>query len=460
MIIVVIFLCLNFSLSVCAISDSCVEDHFNKLVSINDYDNTIILTPPSENTCPYVAMSLLLSFYDAYWNDRFVAEEYEWEQGEYNVEGDSLNITFAPIEEAEDWADYVSANVPEGQESYPYYRNYVLNNTANFLEPYLISIGIQKGYHPESDETLGLKRSEIVNVLSHYIHTTIQFDTSEVSVRYLEGDLDDLVTVIKQQLNKGFPVIYGGSRQASTEDQEYASSDISGKPGHAMIAYAEIQNGNDIQLHTGWSGEEHNDTIYTTKYNIDPFIIWLEIDEEKVPHTHSYSYVDSKTGENLCACQIYSTHPAHSQNHKYFTRDDTEKRYEMCACGDIRSILHYHEKFYSNRDSVSHYERCGLCNYNRPVYHSFTFDSITSTNHEEICECGYVKTSVHTAFRYVKHSQLKHKMYCSCGYYMGLGSHSVVTDSPTQAHCIDCGAVFNPMNDFILLEKDPEYIIE
>ena len=47
--------------SVYAASNNCVEDHFEMLkYDYSGTDNDEIRTPPSENTCPYVAMSLLL----------------------------------------------------------------------------------------------------------------------------------------------------------------------------------------------------------------------------------------------------------------------------------------------------------------------------------------------------------------------------------------------------------------
>ena len=55
-------------LSIRAFAITCVEDHFQKLKASE--------APPSEDSCPYVAMSMLLSYYDAYWNDQFVIDDY------------------------------------------------------------------------------------------------------------------------------------------------------------------------------------------------------------------------------------------------------------------------------------------------------------------------------------------------------------------------------------------------
>ncbi len=59
-----------------------------------------------------------------------------------------------------------------------------------------------------------------------------------------------------------------------------------------------------------------------------------------------------------------------------------------------------------------------------------------------------------------KENILLHNIVCKCGFVLGTEGHSVVTDSPTQGHCIDCGAVFKISSDIIIKKDDPEYEIE
>ena len=110
--IILIFVTINVILLVptYAIS-SCVEDHFSNLKTTTDEESgtDIIRTPPSENSCPYTAMSMLLSFYDTYWNDRFVDEHYDWQAGTYNATTDTLAETFSAKDEAADLKALYSA---------------------------------------------------------------------------------------------------------------------------------------------------------------------------------------------------------------------------------------------------------------------------------------------------------------------------------------------------------------
>jgi hypothetical protein len=83
---------------------------------------------------------MLLSFYDTYWNDRFVDEHYDWQAGTYIGSADVLSETFSAKDEASAWKNYINAkNLLPDEETWPYYREYAIDNTGNFLEPFLIS---------------------------------------------------------------------------------------------------------------------------------------------------------------------------------------------------------------------------------------------------------------------------------------------------------------------------------
>lgn len=87
--------------------ESCVEEHFGYIQELSysdddsDDDSDIYLYPSNPiGSCPYVAMSLLLSYYDAYWRDGFVPNDYEtpgiinqqsgriWQEFHFSLEND------------------------------------------------------------------------------------------------------------------------------------------------------------------------------------------------------------------------------------------------------------------------------------------------------------------------------------------------------------------------------------
>ena len=103
-----------------------------------------------------------------------------------------------------------------GEKTWPYYREYALDNTDNFLEPYLISYGVGAKLHEDPNETLGLTVEETRQVLYHYLITSGRFNSDELAVHcYTESEGYDVVSIMKDQIRNGNPVIYSGKRYAN-----------------------------------------------------------------------------------------------------------------------------------------------------------------------------------------------------------------------------------------------------
>ncbi len=433
-----------------AISTSCVEDHFSMLRY--DYDGTAkdkIRTPPSENSCPYTAMSMLLMFYDTYWNDRFVDFNYEWQPGLYDSFNDELDETFAPIEEAEDWSNYIDENISDPSQSDLYYKAYAQNHYYEFLESYLIWFGIEHNFHSDSDVTVGLTNEEMKNFLILYLFGSGRFYNDEVTLHYLHEDDGDIVEKMREQIDQGYPVLYMGKKI------ETDSSGNTTKSGHVLLAYG--KDGNDIKLHTGWSKSEFQ-TLSSTQYNSNRAIMWIEINETNLPHTCSQMYVDSTDPSiTYCACQIYSTHPNHQhinverfdennhwigcgcdvknniEPHSYTIVVDSFENYDLvaCECGYTKYQSHY---TYSIRGT--HYAYC-ICGKSMGIEHVEAYrESIDGDNHDICCGCGYVMGTEAHSKGYVADDQ---GVYCSCGYLLCIDHEKAYTESNSDGtHSVYC----------------------
>ena len=398
-----------------AISGSCVSHHFMSLTTETDEDGNVVVipTPPSEMSCAYAAMSMLLTFYDSYWDNNFVDDHYEWQNGLYNSSTDSLIRTFSAIEEAEAWQNFVNNNVPSSENGYDYYKSYALSNSNNFFEPYLVSIGTRLKSYNESDPYLGLTAGNVVEILEIYLYEERGFKADELSVRialYEEGD--DIYSVMTEQISKGFPAIYLGQT-------------ITGE-GHALIAYNTGSNHN-IMFHTGWSGLE---TIYT--YNNNPFgyngiVIWLEINEENLPHTCSNNYFDVATNTPMCSCKIYSSHSAHDPDYYHeIEYNNIESHCYKCDCGYVFNVQS-HNLTYSYYNPTQHYEDCADCAYMGAKTHSYTtvMASTSASGHQAACVCGQTTTEEHYVWDYVSQGRDSHAIYCECGYLIGTEYHDM-----------------------------------
>ena len=262
---------------------------------------------------------------------------------------------------------------------------------------------------------------------------------------------DDLNNTIKEQLNKGFPVIYFGSRINNTEISTI--EDIFNlQTGHFMVAYGETDNG-DIKLHNGWNSSEYT-TVNTTDYQYNNLAIWLEINEDNLPHECSNNYYDTDKNSYVCACNVYyRTHPQH--NHFYYDSYSVSGHYGMCICG-VTADFETHNIIYSTIEGQpsQHFERCIGCNYIRTIHHEYDYEEISNEYHYKECACGQNNTEPHYEQKYTPTGITQHHIYCKCGYSFGTESHTF-TQIGTYNVCDYCGyKMLAPGGGMIMGDKD------
>ena len=240
-----------------------------------------------QNSCSYVAMGMLLSYYDTYWDDDFVPESFE-------IHGVSSFETYRdadfslPSFYAESPGVLFEPNSVVGNQTLSYYQNYMsLNNNYSFqaklFELNVQYFGLKFRVHPYS-----MSYSELTNFLGLYAHDYCGFTTNEISVQST-NDSTSIRNFVINKINSGIPVILRAS-----------SADLG---GHAFIAYDYDENQDEIYVHTGWRDEENNlaathvalSSIGFTTLE-DAFALDLSLD-----HHHSWNYV-SEENETACSC--------------------------------------------------------------------------------------------------------------------------------------------------------------
>ena len=465
--VLTIILCVQiFLIPANAISTSFIENHFDMLLYDDDgngIDNDdIIHTPPSEMSCGYVAMSMILSYYDTYWHDSFVPDEFErsdgeivnldWQSGIYSAKEDRLVETFSATSEADAWTEW--------EENGGDFAGFATNYKENYLQPYLISIGKQLGYHNDDDESVYvLSCAELANVLRTYLNGRgISEEMVEVKMAY--GNDISLFSTMQSLIENNQPVIYFGMPKENNDAK--GSGEKTKKIGHFLVAYALTDNNEDIKLHTGWAGDELQ-YVSNTQYSEDNCIIWLDINETLFPHVHSYNYMSSDTNELFCACQIYSSHCEHFNVNNHITEKyyDNIKHWDGCHCGAIIGNVEFHDFSYSFSNNYSHWISCNQCDYIETEIHEHYWVSISSEKHQTKCICGHTNgiKAKHTESQYVYKTIMLHSITCVCGYVFGTATHSIVTDGPLKSHCSECGAVFNTGSDIIIKGSEDDFEI-
>ena len=447
--------------------DSCVEEHFNYVQEISKNNNDLDGLYPSNpiGSCPYVAMSLLLSYYDAYWDDRFVPNDYEtmgliqeesgriWTEFHFDLENDTwwtladnMNLDFDSEDEAEIQRREIA------------YSQFIQDNFGEFFQMYLIHLAIEEGFH-DGELEYGLNDPETVDFLEYYLYDICKFNSNQVTVHLLTEDLvfntnQDLIDTAKNLIENGTPVIYGGYSFELLSEETHESIDPS-VGGHYLFGYDVTEDENDIVLSKCWNG--HSTTTFrTTEYNYISSIIWLEINEEALPHVCSDSYASIASSERYCVCEIYSDHPNHT--HRLYTGlescpaanasrcncgepvNDTHTydivRYSStghwleCACGAKKGSRAHNYMYTSINDSL-HIVECE-CGYRVEIPHDFTYPDY----HTRVCKCGYIHISDHY-FNYQNLSDNSHLAICNCGYSQE-ETHNPIAVSYHYSRCA-CG---------------------
>ncbi len=442
---------------------SCLVDHFSNLTKShsNGYKNRIPIN--TLGTCTHVAMSMLLSYYDSYWNDSFVAEGIEWDKGVYNFSTDVLSETFTASTEAAAW--YAWKNTGGD------FRGFAAENENTYLHPYMFEFANSEVI-TDNLGIVGLLDIQVKNVLEAYLYDVCGFTENEVTVNIqyatIDGD-DAIIDTMKEQILSGNPVIFFGLNVDILPAQ--LDNDTMAMSGHAMIGYdidVDAEGNDDIILHTGWSGNEYV-KVSTTDYQYLNSIVWIEINEENLPHDCSDNYYDPTTGETFCACEIYyNTHPAHDEHHHSINGnpgfDSVYHWTNACRCGGIgpNSVVNSHSLSYTYIESLNyHYEECSGCGYYNNVGHTYNqYATVSNTHHAGACACGAISSDeeAHVESFCVSQGSDIHYVYCKCGYKITEDYHEMVPINIRYSKCRRCGYIRDNNNPgFIIKGVEDEY---
>lgn len=202
----------------------------------------------SHGSCSYVALGMLLSFYDSYWSDSFVPEQYDVEPTSDFVTYPSADFSF-PSFYAE--SPGVSFEPPEdvGSLSMGDYLAYVSANSGSYFQCELISLSRSyfgsERFDGESNP-LGMTFAEMLGFLAHYLYDCRGFTTSQVLVDSC-NDANLVRSYAVNKIKNGVPVIL--------------RSQSSSLGGHAFIAYDYDEDSDEIYVHTGWRDDAADETL-------------------------------------------------------------------------------------------------------------------------------------------------------------------------------------------------------
>lgn len=181
------------------------------------------------------------------------------------------------------------------------------------------------------------------------IYNKCGFDSSKVTVSIYKAydtnhSEEKMINIAKEQIDSGNPVIFMGLNADLTP--AFLDGDAMIEWGHAMIGYDTFINSEgkqDIRLHLGYNWSNPTTSIRTTDYTHFNSIIWLEINEENLPHQCTNAYHDEDTNVDVCACQVYyNTHPNHKHTlfKEHYSYNNNNSHMSVCICGNEKANPH------------------------------------------------------------------------------------------------------------------------
>ena len=363
-------------------------------------------------SCGYVALSLLLSFYDAYWRDGFVPERYDTFGIIDDVTGEisrEMHFAIENTEWKEFWDEYwegykeannLDENLEETQTiketiRLDVYRQFAIDHSNDYFHFYLMSIGRTLGYYDGID--YGINGQEITELLNHYLNTICGINSTQVQVKILAEDKHTSREIIyakmEEKVRKGFPVLYSGGNYSDNNSQK-SSENENEKSRHCLLAYKMTPDENDIVLTPCWNGKKLQ-TFYTTEYIYDSYIIWLEPTTD-FGHDCSASYkYSSASDDGYCVCDIFSKHPNHVHSYDATAYNET-KHWKKCLCGDAKQ-QEYHQMIYKHNYGEVHLYECAHeeCQYTIKD-HKLIYTPTAGDLHRVTCvDCDYVALDFH-----------------------------------------------------------------
>lgn len=236
----------------------------------------------SKGSCTYIAFDMLLSFYDTYWDDTFIPENYDM-------------ITMLDQAQLDDHVNSPgvygeSMALIQNKSDSEYYQ--VVEQYANFYHHFkLIQIGKEQFGHYQFDteeSPCGLTFPQLQELARYYLYQEIGKTEKDVKIVTNETNVREFTISMIQQ---GIPV-------------ELRAGSATG--GHAMIAYDYDEETDEIFVHPGWRilSDYTHLTLSSTGYT-DLWDATAIVPQKKHVHTNNFKYSDGyEMTTTYCSCSL------------------------------------------------------------------------------------------------------------------------------------------------------------
>ena len=271
-------------------------------------------------SCGYVAMGMLLSYYDTYWDDNIIDDRYD--ENEYLINDSISNTIKSPGIKKDEPENIFPNNI--------YFEKMLELSEEGYFHPYLICFAEETLDYYKEDNTYPcmMLSNKFIPLLSEYLYENKNYNESDIIIESFVGSniMDDFVI---PRVKQGIPVVlYIGSFSGA----------------HYVIAYDYNESLDELYCHFGWHEFPEDGKmcyfnhirLFSTDYNSYLGAFALNFN---TTHNCSNNYLDSTSDDTYCPC-YFNIHPSHTHSYVSYTNFNKLKHSGLCYCGTSVFLPH------------------------------------------------------------------------------------------------------------------------
>jgi hypothetical protein len=321
------------------------------------------------SSCGYVALGMLLSYYDSFLSDDIIPEQYDVA---------SVGSGTDMMERRNSPGVLYEKSGYDKQSKLSDYTNYLKTIKDRSLQAKLVGISDELKL-TLSKKALTTSCGDRIKILNNYLSQTLDYsEGTKYTIEYIVKDTKttsaDIKNFITNKIKEGYPVLVG------------ANSTTNKDSGHAFICYDCDDTSGEIYAHPGWHGKATHQTpneIGYTKYKSAMILKF------NIPHTHNNNYVinTSESSETYCYddCRIKTskTNNSHQYNRYEYTSSLKHKAYcRFCGSSTLKPHAILESSIY--KVGLKSYGKCIDCKETIDItssHYSTAPTSLTSISH-------------------------------------------------------------------------------
>ena len=363
------------------------EDHPSTLESFYYSHLTQNFGHNYKGSCGYVAMGMLLSYYDTFLNDSIIPDQYDVNSLGYGLDlaqrDNNPGVLFENISGA------------KGMSNITYFEHVTSMN--NSFHGRLLEIGDEAGFCPivsmqrngntVEDMTFGTSFNSRKEILNRYFRGDLGYkygveysllglnrdsivgNLAPVTRNTFESDYkgdwinnsNDVKAYAIDLIQQGYPVIIGGTKAVEETDKDGVKR--LHFYGHAVVAYDYNQATDSLYCHMGWNRTTTHSTLESEGYTFYRSALAIKFN---ISHRDSNNYGWEVNGNTIyfSGNQIdddYNLVHDHDYCHSY--KNMSTQHYAYCACGEHITENHSYGDHYSRYNKKQHKAYCACGTY-------------------------------------------------------------------------------------------------